>query len=308
MEVPSSSPDYYTDYLTTLATKAPGTIDVYSRILRQFFTWLAERPGADEIFQPTQLTETALHTYLKELEAAKRSISHCTRVKTVICSFARYLIEERGVLARNPARRVKVPPQPLLAPRVLDADQRYVLRSLVERDGSPRSAALFALGFWAGCRVSDVSWLRVEHTHVTAKAGWLHVGHKGGKRRDIDLHNEARRPIADYLASSDRRSSSPFVFTSQRSDRLSEAGIHCWFRTLKAGATKAEWELIHDVSFHDLRHDFAHRARTAGWSLEAVAFYLGHITRKGTPAIQTTVRYTQVNRADIKQQLAAVRP
>ena len=65
---------------------------------------------------------------------------------------------------------------------MLELDQRYVLRSLVERDLSPRSAAIFALGYWAGCRVSDIAWLRMEHTHVTRKAGWLHVGHKGGKR------------------------------------------------------------------------------------------------------------------------------
>lgn len=90
------------------------------------------------------------------------SISHRTRVKTVVGGFAQYLIEERGVLQRNPARRGSVPPQPLLAPRVLQPDQRSILRSLVERDGSERSAAIFALGFWAGCRVSDVAWLRMD--------------------------------------------------------------------------------------------------------------------------------------------------
>ena len=294
------------DYEATLATKASTTVDVYSRILRQFMTWLAERPGSTMTFQPEQLTVTALDTYLKELAAQGSSISHRSRVKTVVGSFAHYLIEERGVLQRNPARRVTVPPQPLLAPRVLQPDQRYILRSLVERDGTERSAALFALGFWAGCRVSDIAWLRMDDTHITRKAGWLHVGYKGGKTRDIDLHNEARRPLADYLVTAARKTDSPFVFTSQRHARLSEAGIHHWFRTLKARATKAEWEHIHDVAFHDLRHDFAHRARAAGWSLEAVAFYLGHITRKGTPAIQTTARYTQVSREDIKQQIAAV--
>ena len=64
--------------------------------------------------------------------------------------------------------------------------------------------------------------------------------------------------------------------------------------------------LIADISFHDLRHDFAHRARAAGWSLEAVAYYLGHITNKGTPAIQTTVRYTQVSREQLKRQLGRI--
>ncbi|NJN68721.1 MAG: phage integrase family protein, partial [Chloroflexaceae bacterium] len=99
----------------------------------------------------------------------------------------------------------------------------------------------------------------------------------------------------------------PFVFVSQRADRLTEAGIHHWFRTLKAQATHAEWLLIQDVAFHDLRHDFAHRARAAGWLLEEVAYYLGHITHSGAPAIQTTARYTQVSREQIRPRLAALR-
>ena len=56
-------------------------------------------------------------------------------------------------------------------------------------------------------------------------------------------------------------------------------------------------------SVHDLRHDFAHRARESGWTLEEIAYYLGHVTVKGTPAIQTTARYTQVSRAQVKEKL-----
>lgn len=114
-------------------------------------------------------------------------------------------------------------------------------------------------------------------------------------------------PLHDYLRHGGRDPASPYVFTSQRADRLTEAGIHHWFRRLKARATTAEWALIHDVTFHDLRHDFAHRARAAGWSLEEVAYYLGHVTRKGTPAIQTTARYTQVSRADVRAKLRFLR-
>ena len=135
----------------------------------------------------------------------------------------------------------------------------------------------------------------------------LHVGHKGEKFRDIDLLNEARRPLYDYLQHGGRDSCSPYVFTSQRNDQLTEAGIHHWFRSLKRQANKEQWDLIADLSFHDLRHDFAHRAREAGWTLEEIAYYLGHVTVKGTPAIQTTARYTQVNRAQVKEKLQGLK-
>ena len=68
----------------------------------------------------------------------------------------------------------------------------------------------------------------------------------------------------------------------------------------------AEWQLIARVTFHDLRHDFAHRARAAGWSLEEVAYYLGHLSKTGTPAIQTTVRYTQVSRDQVRPKLRQI--
>jgi hypothetical protein len=37
--------------------------------------------------------------------------------------------------------------------------------------------------------------------------------------------------------------------------------------------------------------------------LEELAYYLGHVTMKGTPAIGTTVRYMQVSRAQVKEKL-----
>jgi site-specific recombinase XerD len=291
------------DYIAALSGKAPTTIDVYQRIVRQFLAWLRERPGSTPIFHPRTFTRTAVEVYLAYLDTLGLSISHRVRVKAVLSSFATWLIEEQGSLARNPARGVTLPAQPLLAPRELSPDQRYVFRTLVERDNSPRNAAIFALGYWAGCRVSDVAWLTIGDVHLTSKSGWLTVGHKGGKQRDIDLHNAARRPLYDYLQQRPEIGDSLYVFPSQRSDRLSEAGIHHWFRTLKSQATKAEWELIADITFHDLRHDFAHRVRAAGWTLEEIAYYLGHITARGTPAIQTTARYTQVSRDQIRRQV-----
>jgi hypothetical protein len=35
----------------------------------------------------------------------------------------------------------------------------------------------------------------MAHTHIGPKVRWLHVGYKGGKWRDIDLMNEARKPL-----------------------------------------------------------------------------------------------------------------
>ena len=305
--VETASGDLVGEYVVTLGGRSTATVEAYGRVLRQLAVWIAERPGGSDGFQSGLLTRTAVEGFLSELEARGHGTSHRLRAKSAISGFATWLIEEKELLRRNPARGVEIPAQPLLAPRRLSPDQRYVLKNLIERDGSVRSEAIFALGYWAGCRVSDVSWLVMENVHVGPKVGWLRVGHKGGKVRDMDLINEARRPLYEYLHHGSRNPESSYVFTSQRAPRLTEASIHHWFRKLRSKATKDEWELISDVTFHDLRHDFAHRARDAGWSIEEVAYYLGHITKKGAPAIQTTARYTQVSREEIKEKLKLLR-
>jgi site-specific recombinase XerD len=280
-----------------------STVEVYQRILHHFTTWVVELPGHEKHFLPARLTPTSIELYLSTLRDQGYSVSHRSRVKSVLSGFCQWLMEEKEAIRRNPTRGIKIEAQQTLAPRVLEPDQRFVLRTLVDQDEDLRGKAIFALGYWAGCRVSDVAHLLMEHTHVGPKIGWLRVGHKGEKFREIDLLNEVRRPLHEYLLHGGRDRESPYVFTSQRAPQLTEAGIHHWFRALKRNTTRDQWELIADVTFHDLRHDFAHRAREAGWSLEELAYYLGHVTVKGTPAIQTTVRYTQVSRAQTREKL-----
>lgn len=286
-------------YIATLQNKASGTIVGYSRAVDAFVSWLMQHADGDEGFQPEQFTKTAVETYFSELERSY-SVSYRTLVKAALSGFASWLMEE-DLLRRNPTRNLAIEAQPVLAPRVLSKEQRYILKELVERADDRRGDALFALGYYAGCRVSDVSWLKLENVHLSQRSGWIKAGYKGGKYREVDLAQPARFALQAYL--DERDSDSPFVFPSQRAERLSEPGIHHWFRNLKANAKAKEFAEIGDITYHDLRHDFAHRAREADWTLEEVAYYLGHVTKRGTPAVQTTARYTQVGRDQVKNKL-----
>lgn len=71
-----------------------------------------------------------------------------------------------------------MPAQSLLTSRVLTPDQRFALRNLVVRCADLRGQALFALGYCAGCCVSDVAHLQLANTYIGPKRGWLVVGHK----------------------------------------------------------------------------------------------------------------------------------
>jgi site-specific recombinase XerD len=290
------------EYEQFLAGKAQGTREAYLRTARQLIGWLAQLPGHGGQFQPSQLTQTAVEQYLAHLEQEGLSLHHRARVKSTISNFAQFLIEEKELLQRNPTRGIDLPPLPLLAPQELSAQQRSILHTLVKQANDPRGAALFALGYWAGCRVSEVSWLQMAQTHVGPEVGWLHVGHDGSKGRDIDLLHEARQPLYAYLQAR-RDTKRTYVFASQRSERLTEEGIYYWFRTLKAQGSRDQRAVIEDLSFNNLRHDFAQRARVARWLPEEVAYYLGQVTQQGMTALQTIVPPPPVSREHVRQKL-----
>jgi site-specific recombinase XerD len=294
------------EYEQFLSGKAEGTLDAYLRTVRHLIGWVTQLPESFGQFQPQQLTRTTVEQYLTHLEQERLGLPHRTRVKSTISNFALFLIEEKGLLQRNPTRSIELPPVPLSRSEHLSEAQRSILHSLVEHAGEQRGAALFALGYWAGCRVSEVSWLQMAHTHVGPTQGWLHVGEQGSKGHDIDLLEAACQPLYVYLqATSD--TARTYVFTSQRRERLTEEGIYYWFRTLKAQATEDQQEVIADLTFHDLRHDFVHRAREAGWLPEEVAYYLGRGTKNGVAAFQVTPDSLQVSREHVKQKLKHIK-
>jgi site-specific recombinase XerD len=312
-------PESLRTFVATLGRRDPKTVAAYLSTLRDLVAWLATQPDGSP-FRPDLLTVTALQGYFDHLAAAGRQPRTLARALTAISRFCRWAIDD-GQLARNPAHAIERPTVPSLSPTELSKDQRSVLKTLVERAESPRLTAIFALGYWAGLRISEVAALRIDHCVLNQRAGAITiVGAKGGKTRTLDLHNEARKALFAYISldASEREArepDSPFVFTSQRAaalrrrnqpDNLSPRGIEHLWHELKAQASHASWPLIQDVTFHDLRHDFAHRARVAGWNLEAIAIYLGHQTKDGAPAIATTARYTLPTRTQIREQLKSL--
>src|SRR5881227_2904058 len=204
------------EYEQFLSGKAEGTTDAYLRTVRHLIGWVGQLPGNNGQFQPPQLTQTTVELYLAHLEQEGFSLNHRARVKSTISNFAQFLIEEKELLQRNPTRGIDLPPLPLPIPQELSAQQRSILHVLVKQANDPQGTALFALGYWAGCRVSEVSWLEMAQTNVGPGVGWLHVGHDGYKGRNIDLLHEARQPLYAYLQAR-RDTERTYVFSSQRS-------------------------------------------------------------------------------------------
>jgi site-specific recombinase XerD len=303
-----------------LTSLEPGTVAVYTSILRNFTGWLLGQTRKRTAFHPDQITTLVIRLYFADLVAQGYSRSHCQRARGVIVHFCQWLVDDKAVLKENPARgitiavtspstsptRASLLPPLAQSPRPLSPQQRALLQRLVEKDDL-RGQALFALGYWAGCHVKEITHLLLSQTHIGAKSGWLRFGESEEKSRDIDLCNEARRALYAYLQHRNRDETSPYVFLSQRGERLTEAGLHHWFRALKACAKPDEQAMIAEIRFQDVRNDFVHRVIETGWTLEEVTYYVGNITNIGTLSLQTPVRYIQVTRAQIREKLRTLK-
>lgn len=198
METAAGDPEALTAFIETLGAKDPKTVVAYRTVLRAFVTWLAQQPGGQP-FRIEIVTETAVRGYLDHLAALGRAPQTRAKSRTALHRFCRWAQAE-GLLRRNPVAAVERPTIATLAPTELTSEARFVIKSLAERANSPRLAALVALGYWAGLRISEIALLELEHCQVNQRAGsLLIVDGKGGKSRTLDLHNEARRALYAYL-------------------------------------------------------------------------------------------------------------
>ena len=181
--------------------------------------WLAAQPGGIP-FHLGLVTETAVRGYMDALQGAGCAPRTRSKALSALRRFCQWAVDE-GYLRRNPARSVERPTVVAVAPTELSEKQRFALKQFVEQHATRRFQAMFALGYWAGLRISEIAALRVDQCHINQRAGSITLSDaKRGKTRTLDLHNMARRALYDYLfpkypQDRERDQESVYVFTSQ---------------------------------------------------------------------------------------------
>ncbi len=223
-----NDPAIFQEFQHALGARDPKTVAAYLTTMRDFVTWLAELPGGTP-FHLGLVTETAVRGYLDSLQRAGRAPRTRSKALSGLRRFCQWAMDE-GYLRRNPACAMERPTVVAMAPTELSEKQRFVLKQLVEQHAPRRFAAIFALGYWAGLRISEIATLRMDQCQINQRAGSIKlVDAKGGKTRTLDLHNMARRALYDYLFPQDpheqeRDQESVYVFTSQRAAWLRQQG------------------------------------------------------------------------------------
>ena len=277
----------FIDYAEGECRLAANTVAAYRRDLRRLTQWLAGR-------SVITLTIRDLADYagwLYEQDLAPPSIArHLVSLKV----FFRYLQLE-GVLQENLAELLGSQALWERVPKVLSPQQIEQFLAAPKRTDPcwRRDRAMLELLYATGCRVSELSNLRLLDLHMDDR--FCRCRGKGDKERLVPLGRQAIETVKVYLADERpglaARAASPpdWVLLSYRGRRLLRERI---WELVKQYAARAGAPV--DISPHTLRHSFATHLLSGGADLRQVQEMLGHAN------IATTQIYTHVDAARLK--------
>ena len=180
---------------------------------------------------------------------------------------------------RNPVDEVQAIRQPKTLPRPFTKEERTRLMELVL---PPQEAALRALLFFTGRRVSELCNIRLRDLTLSETHGGLRVQNgKGGKDMAIPFGVEVVRALQDYLEGASLMSRM-FLFQLPSGKawhrRAAEYRTRAWGRAAN----------VPECTPHRFRHVYATMLLERGARIEQIQLLLGH------SSIATTMIYTKV--------------
>jgi integrase/recombinase XerD len=282
-------------YLRTECHLANNTVAAYARDLKRLFAWLGQRRLGQ-----LSVSELAGYTaWLGELGLAPKSVvRHVASLRV----FFRYLQLE-GAIVDNQAELLASQKLWQRVPEVMSAEEVDRLISAPRKaDGQwLRDRALLEMLYATGCRVSELSNLRMRDLHLAERMARCHG--KGDKQRIVPLGDRAIEAVERYLREergllAAKRAPTPeWLFLSSRGSRLTRERI---WELIKRYAARAG--ASPDISPHSLRHSFATHLLAGGADLRQVQEMLGHAS------IATTQIYTHVDHTRLKRVHQAFHP
>ncbi len=168
------------------------------------------------------------------------------------------------------------------------SDMAIIARSKGNQN-AVRNQLIIEVALGTGLRVSELADLKIHNLHLGKGQNSLIVRNgKGGKDRIVAFNSKLKILIQDYLDY--RKSESPYLFHSERGDKMTRFGIGTVF---KAIANSAGIDSHHSI--HSCRHTYATNLyKVSGYNLRMVQKQLGH------SSITTTSVYSDVINQDLE--------
>jgi integrase/recombinase XerC len=284
---------------------SPKTLEAYARDVRQCLMFLSEYWGAlVTLSRLAALEASDIRAFMAMRRGNDIGGRSLMRALAGLRSFARFLEQEGkgrvGALSAIRAPKVgKSLPKPIqmaAARRLTDAD---------ERAGEPREpwilardAAVMALLYGSGLRISEALGLRRREVPLPGAGDVLVVTGKGNKTRMVPVLQNVLALIRDYAAICPH----PLpphgpIFVGARGGPLSARVIQLTMERLRGALG-----LPDSATPHALRHSFATHLLTRGGDLRAIQELLGHAS------LSTTQIYTGVDSERLLEVYKAAHP
>ena len=284
---------------------SPKTVEAYERDVRQFLAFLAAHFGE----QPTLKSLAAIEPRdVRAFMASRRSDGmgsrSLMRVLAGARSFARYL-ERNGKGRVGALAAVRAPKLPKTLPKPLTATSARRLTDADVRAGEEREpwvlardAAVLALLYGSGLRISEALGLTREAVPQAGKGDVITVLGKGNKKRMVPVLRRVLELIDEYVALCpyDLADEKP-LFVGQKGGPLSPRIVQLTMARLRGALGLAE-----TATPHALRHSFATHLLARGGDLRAIQELLGHAS------LSTTQIYTAVDAEQLLNVYRAAHP
>lgn len=292
----------FVQYLQRECRLSPNTVAAYDRDLKRFRQWNGERSIAG-------LTINRLADYVGFLADQSLAPASVARHLVALKMFFRFLQLE-GALQENLAELLGSQKLWQRLPAVLSPKQiDQFLNAPRPSDAlCLRDRALLEVLYATGCRVSEISNLKLRDLHLNER--FCRCVGKGNKQRLVHLGAAAIRAVREYqdrlrprLVGGKGKSEDEEEGEGEREGRGAE-----WLFVSRSGRRlrrEAIWELVKkyalvagvsvEISPHTMRHSFATHLLAGGADLRHVQEMLGHAS------IATTQIYTHVDQTRLKK-------
>lgn len=283
---------------------AANTLEAYSRDIRQFLAFLAERLGEPaDVADFIGLVPADLRAFLARRRGEDIDPRSLQRALSALRSLARFL--ERAGAGRASALGVlRSPRAGRRLPRPLAISDARAVSSTAIRDGEARDpwilardAAVLSLCYGSGLRIGEALSLKRQDAPI-GEIDQITVVGKGGKTRSSPVIAAVRAAIADYLAQCPYKLAGDGpLFIGAKGGPLSPRIVQLTMERLRGALG-----LPDSATPHALRHSFATHLLARGGDLRTIQELLGHAS------LSTTQIYTAVDGARLLDAYRAAHP
>ena len=249
--------------------RSPNTRRAYKALAAEFCGFIASRSLLE--VKHFDVREYIGHVYKRGLSAA----SLAQRLAGLKTFFG--FLQIGGAASVNIAGLIRARKIPHRLPRYLSLDE---VERLIAAAKTPRERALIELFYSTGCRLAEVSNMKVED--VAFESRTIRVIGKGDKERLVLFGMPARKAILAYLGN---RKDGFLFLNTKTTGPLGPRRIEIEVTNIALAAG------LQGVHPHVLRHTFATHLLNGGADLRCVQELLGHAS------ISTTQIYTHVSTA-----------